>query len=363
VTAPHPRRTVCITKRLRHKLLGGICLTAAVLAVSGCAGTVRSDPQAHGDPAKTTPLVGPPGQGTIAGNRAAAEQEAAALLKTLRLPRSAVHDRVEPSGDDGYLRPSPGFDGDSAHATAYRWWVLPETVAQVIGYLNTHVPPGASEGGTGAGTNVKTGTSDMFVDYAWPSVSAVFGSLRLQVTATALPDGGTGVLAQAQADWTVPRSASEKVPAGVTAVRVRLQRPPKWLKTFLSPPIRTRPSKPSGSRGLGPVLHAVITNQRNVARAIRLVNSLGVVQPILLGCPIEGVPGVPAGSLTVTYSAGPAGPALAQAKVQLLTGVTDSGAGPCDPIEFSVRGHVEKALLGASFVTQIEKLAGLSQRS
>jgi hypothetical protein len=43
----------------------------------------------------------------------------------------------------------------------------------------------------------------------------------------------------------------------------------------------------------------------------------------------------------------------------LFPGGRNGGAGECDPIEFSIRGHTQKALIGASFAGRIERLAGL----
>ena len=61
----------------------------------------------------------------------------------------------------------------------------------------------------------------------------------------------------------------------------------------------------------------------------------------------------------VTYSIGQRDRRFNEAKVSLLPGGRAGGAGQCDPITFSIRGHTEKPLLGTSFAAQIERLAGV----
>jgi hypothetical protein len=126
-------------------------------------------------------------------------------------------------------------------------------------------------------------------------------------------------------------------------VRVTLQRPPK------------RP----GAGKLGALSRVVITQRRRVAEAIKLVDALGLSQGIGSCTAMFGPPG----SLTVTYSSGPAGPVLAQARIVIPVGWTAIGANFCNPIEFTVRGRTEEpALVGGSFAREILKLAELSLR-
>jgi len=66
----------------------------------------------------------------------------------------------------------------------------------------------------------------------------------------------------------------------------------------------------------------------------------------------------PEGSLTITYNAGPAGPALSKAQVMLTPGSRAGGGGQCDPVGFSIRGRRQNSLIGVSFAKQIEQLAG-----
>lgn len=99
----------------------------------------------------------------------------------------------------------------------------------------------------------------------------------------------------------------------------------------------------------------VLRSPRKVRRAIHLADALTSPRPGQFFCPMIMRR---FGLLSVTYSAGPAGPALARAQLSL--------AGPgapgsrCDPIGFWARGHAQKPLVGANFAQAISRLSGLS---
>jgi hypothetical protein len=323
---------------MRSTLSGLAAIGTALLTLSGCAGAGKTD-----QPAKIAPAahVGRASDAATA-NRAAAQRDATDLLTRLRLPPGATPVGIEPSGDHSYLKATGELLDDAARATAHAWATIDEPPSEVIAYLSAHPPAGSSQSGTGAIGNGDSHTLASEIMFAWPPVGNVLGYRELQVTVTSLDSGETGILAQAQSDWTVLRSWRERVPAGVTRVRITLQRAPRRI----------------GLTKLGPLSHALLTTPAEVARAVSLVDSLAVVQPIVLPCPMEGEP---AGALTVTYGAGPAGPALAQATVPLFPGGRDGGGGECDPIRFSIRGHAQTGLVGDSFAQEIERLAGFGR--
>lgn len=287
--------------------------------------------------------VGPLGQGTLAGNRAAAVRDVARHLRSVRLPAGAFRMYHEPHGDSHLLAASGAPEIDSNPSQAHAWWILSEPAPQVLAYVDAHQPAGASVAGSGSGGDYETGATDQEVEYSWPDIGIRVAARSLSVTVMQLPDGKAGVLAQAWSSWTVPRPHSERVPNGVTSVSVTLQRPPK------------RP----GARKLGALSRVAITQPGKVAEAIKLVDVLGLSQG-------EGTCTAmlrPFGRLTVTYSAGRAGPALAQAQIVIPIGWGVIGSDRCDPIEFGVRGGTEgPALVGASFARGILSLAGLSLR-
>jgi hypothetical protein len=316
-----------------------LLVVAAALISAGSAGSVD---RVHYRQARD-PRVGPPGQGTLAGDRAAALRDVVSHVRSVRLPARAVRVYHQPYGDSHLLAVSGGPESDSGPAQAHAWWVLSEPAAQVLAYVEAHRPAGASFAGSGGGGNYKTGVTDQEISYSWPDIGIQVSQRSLSLIVMQLPDGKTGVLAQGWSSFTVPRPRSERVPNGVTAVRVTLQRPPKH----------------PGARKLGTLSDVVITERRKVAEAIKLVDTLGLSQGIGSCTEMLGPPG----SLAVTYSAGPAGPVLAQARIVIPVGWTAIGADFCNPIEFTVRGRTEEpALVGGSFARGILKLAELSLR-
>lgn len=196
--------------------------------------------------------------------------------------------------------------------------------------------------GRAAAATTTPDATDQEINYSWPNIGIRVSQRSLYVTVMQLADGKTGVLAQAWSSWTMPRAPSERVPSGVTAVRVTLQRPPK------------RP----GARKLGELSRAMITQSRKVAKAIKQVDALGLSQ----GTGSCTAMLRPPGSLTITYSATPSGPALARAQISIALGWSVIGANFCNPIKFTIRGRNEPALVGASFAPGILKLAGLSRQ-
>jgi hypothetical protein len=315
-----------------------------LLAMAVTIGIAYGAADVDGSPDRNTNAVrvGPAGQGTLAGNRAAALHDVVSHLRSVRLPTGALRLYREPRGDSKLLGASGALESDSGPAQVHGWWILTEPAAQVLANVETHRPAGASFAGSGTGGNYKTGATAQEINYTWPDIGIRVSQRSLYVTVTRLADGKTGVLVQAWSSWTVPRPQTERVPNGVTAVRVTLQRPPK------------RP----GARKLGTLSRVVIAQQAKVAAAIKLVDTPGLSQgfgscTMMLG---------PLGSLTVTYSAGPAGPTLAQAQIVIPVGWTVIGANFCNPIRFTARGRSEPALVSASFARDILKLAGLTLR-
>lgn len=272
---------------------------------------------------------------TTASNRAAARRDMARMLAELRLPAGAVRVRHEPAGDNGYLRAGASSPGNA-------WWVVPDSSSdQVNAYITAHPPRGSVQNTHGSGGDLRTGTSSLMVGFSWPAVPRVLSYRELTVITTALPGGRVGVLAEAQSTWLVARSPDERVPGGVTAVEVTYR------------PAAKRP----GIGHAGPTSHFVIVKPSAVRRAVQIVDQLEVAQSGLGSCVLEGGP---TGYLDVRYSAGPRGPALAEARVVLFAGWGPHGGDQCDQINFSIRAHAQRPLVGTSFIAEILKLAGHS---
>ena len=130
--------------------------------------------------------------------------------------------------------------------------------------------------------------------------------------------------------------ASNRIPGNVKRIAVTL--------TF-----------PGGVDGSRPPVRRTLTKRTTVQRVIRAVNRLQPAKQRIM-CPMIMILGP---VLTVVFKAGPAGPALAQAQVQVRTGTQgDSGASSCFPIRLTARG-VQTPLIGNSFVRLMGGLIGV----
>ena len=200
---------------------------------------------------------------TAAGNKAAAEVDAASLLASLNLPTSAVRQAGEPAGDDGALgqpasRPAtPNLVDDES------WWVVPETTQQVRAYVDDHPPAGGTPdlSGQSSSTGAPIVTSTGF---GWPAVPGRLGLRALVVAIVQLQDGSTGVRADGEAVWITPRPRSERIPAGARRVVVSTTEGGKTVE--------------------GP---ATITPHAEVAKAVSVLNALPAFQPGVYSCPAD----------------------------------------------------------------------------
>lgn len=103
------------------------------------------------------PRVGPPGQGTLGGNRAAALRDVVRHLRSVRLQAGALSVYHEPHGDSRLLAASGPPESDRGPAQAHAWWILSEPAAQVLAHADAHRPAGASFAGSGSGGDYNTG--------------------------------------------------------------------------------------------------------------------------------------------------------------------------------------------------------------
>lgn len=240
----------------------------------------------------------------------AALREATELLGTLVLPRGAR--RIpEPRNEGGVLRRSgPGPLGELADAHGF--WSVHEPLKTVIAFLRTHRAPGF-EHFTASWGSGKT---------HYLTMSSSSGKRSLNVTSVAL-SARTVIRADAQVEWTYPRSPREKVPAATSEIDVR-----------------------------APKVSAKVTDRGQVAQIIRWFDALPISPPgIAVSCPAVGFVDV-----TLTFRNAHGNP-LAQAYVP------PSFAWICDPIAFSIGGKQQKPLVDRphqpSFVRRLQGLLGV----
>jgi hypothetical protein len=253
---------------------------------------------------------------TSAGNKRAAERDTAQLLLRLVLPSGTVRLSREPRGDGGLLKRA-----DSAPAgpvvDRHSLWLLHEPLGRAISFVDAHAPRGSRLSGTGysAGRHIPKNKSFTF---SFPAIAGRISTRQLEVTLVALPHHRTGVRADAQDIWMVPRPPSEKVPAAAREIDVRSSK-----------------------------AHVRVTAAAKVRRIVRWFDALPIVQPGgRFGCPPDTVRRPP---MSLRFlSAGRV--LLARASVP-----GSFSTGSCAPIEFWIGSHHQKPLSGHLY-TRISRL-------
>lgn len=291
------------------RLLLMVALLGGLLAACGA-----TSPTGTGSHDTTVIGIGMP-RNIAAERKAAAKADAAHLVTLLQLPSGSK--RVKCAGKPGVLM------ADQANALAQRCFTVPQGEDAVYAYLKQHLPTGSKIFSTGSGGNLKTGTHNWTVMFSFPKVGQTLSDRLLSVEVGAGTNAGAKVHATSQSDWVVPRPAAETIPSGVTQVQVT-----------------------AGARKL------TVAGPSKVAAAVKLFDSLGIVQPVTINCPAFPVGKGPK-DLIVSFMGGASGPVLAQARVPAKAAITE-----CYPIRFSVRGKQMKALLGSHVRSRLRHALG-----
>jgi hypothetical protein len=158
--------------------------------------------------------------GKTVSNKVAAERDAQRLLRQLMLPADAIRVAVEPTGDGRVLRAPSAKPVVIGLVDRHRFWEAPSSLDSVIAFIKAHPPHGAhlSAGGGSEGPGIPPNQSLTFSLAPTDSVAARW----LNVDAVALPDGQTGIRADAQ----VPTVRShERVPRDIGVLRISWKDP------------------------------------------------------------------------------------------------------------------------------------------
>jgi len=271
------------------------------------------------------------GSGGSASNRAAAQRDADGLVARVVLPPGAVRLGGEPAGDNGYLKPLPALESDTAHALADVWWQVPGTPETAVAFIEAHRPAGATQFGSGSSASSQTGASASMVFFQWPAVGTVLGYRTVTVTATALSAGETGVLIESQSDWIVPRPTSERIPSAVARIDITSGAPRKRPPVSLS-----------------------VTRAGQVRSIVRLINGLPIAQPVAIACPSLSDPRM----ITLRFRAA-SGRTLAVLTYDDFR-PWSSPSVDCKTVGLSIGGRGQPPLLGGSFLSTLAKLVGRS---
>lgn len=256
---------------------------------------------------------------TASANRQAAVRDARSLLSRLELPLGATRLSGQPRADSGTLAGPPSEPATPDVVDVHTWWQVSGRPNAVLAFIAAHPPAGGRL--TTSGTFQGPGYAGADEGFSWPALGGVLETRSLLVTVTQLPDGSTGLRADAQDVWLIPRSAGELVPAGVHVVDV------------------TR-----AATGQPPTLSLTVTDAAKVHKIVTLIDRLPIAQPGAWSCPALSDQGQ---FVTFTFRASAGGPALAQASQAAWATEPTT---PCDPMSFAVRGRGQTPLLGGAAV-------------
>lgn len=231
----------------------------AVLVVAAClAAAIAGGFSPGAVPAIRAPSVsGPPG-------RAVAREQAASLLASVTVPPGSASSSVEPPGGGRALAHPGAYPATPNLVDDHAWWVVPVKPSAAIAFIQAHPPAGSKLGFAGAGN---TAPGFQLIGFDRGSVVHVLWSRSLVVEVVQLPDGDTGLRADAEVVWITPRAAGERIPAKATRLNVSVTRRPQVIQRSFD-----------------------VTDTRRVRRVAALIDSLPAAQPGAFACPAD--PGV-----------------------------------------------------------------------
>jgi hypothetical protein len=266
-----------------------------------------------------------------ASNRRAASRDDELLLGRLVLPAGARSSSREPAGGGPTL--AGPFERVATPDVVDRraWWVVPGRPASALAFIRAHLPAGSRISASGSGGG-RGNTTSWFLQLQWPPITGVLQERALIVELVALPGGATGVRADAQDVWVIPRPAGERIPFAARVLEVAVARPHM---------------RPSVSR--------TVTDMAEVSRIAATIDHLPTVQPGTINCPSLPVDGP---LVTFTFRATLRGQVLAQASEAAWASEPTTA---CDPLRLTISGREQAALLGgASVIQEAQAMLGVS---
>ena len=282
----------------RRRLIATLTATASV-ALAGGALAVSASGSAGAAPTRA------------AASKAVARSDATSLLASLALPVGATRSATEPAGDAGVLaRPAQRYATPN-EVDDHAWWLVPGDPATVLAYLDAHRAPKSVRTVTGSGTG-RNGVAFEFEGFDWPPILHVLSDRSLIVEVVRLPDGSTGLRADAQVVWITPRPAWERIPSDARRLQVSVSRSGQALQ----PPF-------------------TVSSANRVHRSVALLNALPIAQPGASACPAD--PGIVV--RLAFYTADGTTPLA----------VADVDPNGCEPVQMTIGGRQGPPLTGAAF--------------
>jgi hypothetical protein len=281
-------------------------------------------------------------------NEAAARHDVIQHLHGVRLPSTATSISTEPGFAKPFATTTSPSPGRQYQADDHGMWATSASPQAIISYVRAHAPAGStSDGGTGAGSDTKTGVHSVDIQFSWPDLGRQLLDRTLTLTVVTPRHGSSVVVAQSQSSWFVPRSPAELVPGSVRAVVITLRLGPAGTGPVVKPgPVRTSTY--------------VVWRSARVRSLVGEVNGLPIIQPGAepIACPMM-LTGSAASELTVAFKTGRHGATVAKTEVSIHHGKSwDDGAGPCNPIDFWIAGKPQTSLTSPTFVKQVGTLIG-----
>jgi hypothetical protein len=206
--------------------------------------------------------------------------------------------------------------GAPALIDLHGWWRVPAKAAFVMAFIRAHPPRGSRRSGSGNG--LLTGRYVKYVQFSWPALPGVLGVRLLVFNVVALRGDATGVRADAEVQWIVPRPAR-------------------------------------GLSGRPPTLSVTVTDPAKIRRIVEMIDRLPTVQfepecpapPKLLNPPV----------VSFRFLSALGGMLLAEASE--VAYATES-SGPCEAMTLSIRGHAEPPLEdGGTVLRKLGRLLGV----
>jgi hypothetical protein len=252
-----------------------------------------------------------------------AAQQAATVLASFVPPPGAVRAAAVPAA----LRQPPSVMATLDLATATSYWRAPGSPAAVLGWEAAHLPRRFTGSASGSASTAGV-VQSRFQGFSLPSVAGLYSTRQLLVSVASAGAGQTAIRVDAQVTWLPAKPAAERIPDSATAVVIALRRG-------------------MNSRG-APIAPVTVTKPAAVQRIAAIIDGLPVFPPGTYSCPADF-----GGGMLLTFRAGPRGPEVATADVQV------SG---CGGVSLTVTGAPDgmPALAGdAQTADQIASAAGI----
>jgi hypothetical protein len=223
-------------------------------------------------------------------------------LVRLELPPGARRAASEPAGGGTALATPAVREATPVEVDEHAWWRVRGGPRAVLAYVAAHRPAGSRRDLTGRGTSGPGAATGYFAGYAWPPVRGVLARRSLIVTAVGIGGGWTGIRADAEVVWLVPRPPGTMIPSGARTLRVTVSSGPKVLR--------------------GPI---VVRSPRAIRRIARLLDALPGTQPGAMSCP-----GAMGRQVRLAFYGRPRGRPVADALVD---------TGGCGGVRLTIRGR------------------------